>query len=167
MKWLLYLVIFLAPFTANAQKAQWPKDVYRIYQCERYLVQNIALKQNGLLDTFARQVLTPGIKTIYVAKTDYIQDMLDSVNGYKIKLVNVDSMAKTINKEVAAGTAILLYLTDGLNLYEQYSIWIMPMSLDKKGRKYLRKYELTPSCKASFNFNTSSGLFTLTGVEYL
>lgn len=169
MKWLFYLLIIAAPFTTKAQtqKAKWPQDAHRIYQCERYLIEQIAKKQNGLLDTFARQILTPGIKNIYVVKTDYIRDVPDSLNGYRIKIIDVDSAGKFLYKELDKKNSVLLYMTDGINLYEQYTVWIMPVTIDKRGWRYQRKYELTPNCKVVFTFNVNTGLFTPTEVEYL
>lgn len=169
MKWLFYLLVLVIPCTLSAQtqKAQWPQDAHRIYQCERYLVEQIAKRQNGLLDTFARQILPPGIKNIYVVKTDYIHDVPDTMNGYRIKLIDVDSAGKFLYKELNNKNSVLLYMTDGINLYEQYTVWIMPVTIDKRGRKYLRKYELTPNCKVTFTFNVNTGLFTLSEVEYL
>ncbi len=167
MKWLIYLFILFTPLLATAQATKGPTDAYRIYQCERYIVEQIAKKQHGLLDTFSRQIVTPTTKTIYVVKTSYIRNLPDTVNGYHIRLVDVDSMAKTMYRELKDESSVLLYLTDGLNLYEQYTIWVMPVSLEKKGRRYLRKYELTPSCKVIFNYTSGTGLFSLTNVEYL
>jgi hypothetical protein len=167
MKWFLYLLVILTPFAIKAQPQKGLQDAHRIYHCERYIVDQIARKQNGLMDTFARQVLAPGIKTIYIMKTDYIHDVPDTVNGYHLKLINVDSAGKFLYQELKSKSAVLLYLTDGINLYEQYTIWVMPVSIDKKGRKYTRKYELTPNAKVIFTYNTSTGLFSLTQIEYL
>lgn len=164
-KWLL--LCCLLSFAALAQKKKSDFLGYRVHDMERFLVEEFAKREKGIMDSFAIRMLKPSVKTIYLVKTNYYKDLPQKANGYAIKLINADSAAKFLYREQEKDSSVLLYLTDGMQFYQKFTIWAMPVHIQKNGRKYIPVFDTKSGVMTTFNFLESTTTFTLDSIKYI
>ena len=99
-------------------------------------------------------------------KTSYLKDLPPTYNGYSIVPINADSAAKFLYREQQSGNAVAVYMTDVIKFYQRNTIWVMPVRMEKDGRKYIPAFGSQDGVKTTFFFGESTAKFTLDSILF-
>jgi hypothetical protein len=162
----LFILLILLPFAGFAQTpVPYGFEGYRTYNCINFVIEQFA-KKNDSLTCHLDSIIKPQTRTIYIMKTAYMEQLPDSVNGYKIKLVDVEGNTAFLYKEQKENCAVILYLSDGQPKNSSWTIWVMPMVAIKKGmKKPVVEYDNSQGFKAVFFYNDATAKFTYDKTE--
>lgn len=159
MKKLFYSLICL-PFLANAQKADdKPFEGYFEKDCYMYVASELA-KPDGIFKNLTTGKVTEDTKTIYLTRQTYLGKKLNdtTINGIHIVQTNVDSISKTIAKDIKKNKAAAFHITNMILRPDTCDIWVFPIIVKKSMFKSSTEYSST-GCKAKFFFNQSPPKF--------
>jgi|GEM_PF-5186193 hypothetical protein len=157
----------MLPMLVFAQKKKSDFVGHVMNDLQRFVVEEFAKKDKGIMDSFAVAMLKPDVKTIYVVKTRYFTELPATFNGYTIVPVNADSAGKFLYKEQQSGRSVIIFMTDAMKFYQRNTVWIMPVTMEKSGRKYIPAFGSQAGVKTTFNFAESTAKFTLDSILYV
>lgn len=167
MKKLLFALLMF-PFMAMAQDDHKTKQSdfqgWKIVDCQKYGIAELAKGDNGVLVNVAKRRITPQTKNIYIAKQTWLKNLPDTANGMQVKYVDIDSNAKEIYTEVKEGTAVVFYMSPFELKSNMCEMWLFPIDITKKGRKYKQEYSTT-AYKMNFFFNYDPPVYEYRGTD--
>lgn len=169
MKYLVGLLL-LIPTLSFGQLNKFGFTGYNDYECINFVIKQFALKNDSVACKLPATLLKPNVHTIYIMKMPYLKEVPDSVNGYAIKVIDIDKKdnAKLLYKAQRDENGIILHLTNTLNKYSYWTVWVMPMKVEKhflKGPKV--GFESVLGFKATFFYNDGNGTFSFDRTECL
>lgn len=160
-------ILCMLPLLVFGQKKKSDFEGRVMNDLQRFVIEEFAKRDKGIMDSFAVALLKPEVKTIYVVKTKYFTELPISFNGYAIKPINADSAGKFLYREQQAGNSVIVFITDAMKFYQRSTVWIMPVKMEKNGRKYIPAFGSQDGVKTTFNFAESTVKFTLDSILYV
>ena len=169
MKYLAGLLL-LIPTLSFGQLVKFDFKGYREHECINFVITQFAKKNDSVVCKLADSLLKPNIHTIYIMKMPYLKEVPDSVNGYAIKVIDFDNKAnaKLLYQAQHDDNGIILHVSNMLNKYAFWTVWVMPMKAEKH---FLKKpkvvFDKVSGFKATFFYNDANGTFTFDKTECL
>lgn len=132
----LLLAFLLLPMLVWGQSAQ-TVEMWQEQDCYKHMLYMLTATKGKLNDTCSIPI-APATKDIYILKTDYIQSLPDTANGYRIHLIDADSSQKMLyNLQKEQHTQIpIFYFAKWYHYLEYYQYWVIPVMPKKKKLQY-------------------------------
>lgn len=162
MKSVLFLLLFL-PLAVFAQEAKTDSVQFEgwvIADCQKFALSELTKGAKGELKDAAAGRITENTKTIYIARQKWLQNMPDTMNGFNIKYVDIDSNLKMLATEVKKNGAAVYYISPFEIKTNMCEMWIFPIEVKKKSREYN-----STVYKMNFFFNYDPPKYQYRGTE--
>ncbi|MCB0699433.1 MAG: hypothetical protein H6551_12645 [Chitinophagales bacterium] len=165
----MLLMFLLLPALAMAQDKQEKKhkdwDGWMIKDCQNFAISELTAKDGEAYKEIGADYINENTKVIYISRQPYLKDkeILDTLNGYAIKFIDVDSNYKWLAKEIKEGAAV--YYMTNLHMDANVSdIYIFPITI-KTGMFGAKKEYATKSVRLKFFYNYDPPKFEYKGLE--
>ena len=112
-------------------------EIWSEEQVYQYIVKLVTEKQGVVNDTCS-PLFSKGTKDIYILKRPYLQKLPDTINGYTIHQIHVDSNRKWWRKQQKEKGLQVFYISDTYHDREYYQYWIFPVTITKKEIEYAK-----------------------------
>ena len=131
-----------------------------IHHCQQFTLEELTSKDGDLYKKLGSKYIHPETKVIYISRQAYLQKVPDTVNGYTLKYIDLDSNVKWLGKEIKNNHAAVFYLSN-FELNSTLSrIYVFPIEVKKNKKQYA-----DPAAIMNFFFNYEPTKYVYKGVE--
>lgn len=133
LKTLLFLLLLPAVVSAQASRDM---EIWRETDCYVHALRYITETKGKVNDT-CYKILPDSIREFYIIRTSFLNNLPDTLNGYRIHYINPDSNLSSIVHK--GKNTPVYYLAKWHHHLDYYQFWVMQASIKRKKLQYDRK----------------------------